>query len=64
MTGAQFCVAEIQWANKILAADDYVMANGKSAYEVANEVIDAAWDRALENGYVKIIGGTNTLTFE
>lgn len=48
MTNVEFIRAEIGWANGILARPAYVMPNGRDSHDVAQEVKDAALDRAVD----------------
>lgn len=56
MTPAQFNVAEIKWADALLARPAYVMANGRSSHQVAYEVKAAAIDRMLDQNRVNAYG--------
>lgn len=48
MTLSKFNLAEIKWADALLAQPAYVMANGRSSHDVAYEVKAAALDRMIE----------------
>jgi hypothetical protein len=56
MTPAQFNLAQIKWANALLAQPAYVMPNGRSSHDVAYEVKATALDRMLDENTLTAYG--------
>ena len=56
MTSAEFNLAELAWADSILAQPAYTMPNGKSSHQVAYEVKAAALDRMIEQNTLTVDG--------
>ncbi len=48
MRQSEYNIAELKWADALLAQPAYVMANGRSSHDVAFEVKAAALDRMIE----------------